>query len=193
MDPARIRSADSKDADGSTVSACEIGHSQAGRSSADDANACNSLLEGAKPSSTDDFICQWTCDEGDITFSTSSKSSFKCKTDSEDTFDIRLLGGSKKSDCLQACAAGGCNSDCDTKCDFLASEAMNAGQAVCQTQAGTVTSSINEVEETEMAATEIVGLIGWIILCCCCQCLAAMSSKKRRDDDAAIPAGVVPT
>jgi len=227
MDPARIRS-NSKEADASSVCLSEIGHSQAGRSSADDANACNSLLEGATSSSTDDFICQWTCDDGDITLSTPARSTFKCRSDEdnaaasdhadgehrrrmdrrrstageevpeEDTVDISLEFGSQKGDCLLACVAEAVDcsfdpSECNKKCDYLASAALNAGHAVCQSSTGAVTSSVNEIEETEIAATEIVGLIGWIILCICCQIYAPFFASKKKKDGESDAMAVVPS
>jgi len=193
MDPARVRS-DGKGEDASSVSQCEIGHSQAERSKTDDGNVCNPLLEGATASSTSDFICQWTCDLGEIEFATESTSKFLCKEDSTDEFEIGLSAGSTVDGCLLACAVDDCATDCVKKCNYLASEAMDAGLAMCVADSSNatigkeVTSSVRPLEKTDISATEVIGLIGWILLCCCCQCCNLMMRRKKKNEDGDLPA-----
>lgn len=182
MDRARMRS-DSKDGDASSISVSEIGHSQAARSKGDNGNACNVLIEGASHGERNDFICQWTCSAGEVAFATASTSTFVCKDDSSETLDITLSAGNTLQSCLDNCASAGCSTDCTKKCDYLKSSAMNAGLAFCTDDFGNVTSSIKSLEKTDMAATEVVGLVFWIVLCCCCQVMSACAQRKKGDGD----------
>eukprot|EP00930_Biecheleria_cincta_P100002 TRINITY_DN9160_c0_g1_i1.p1 TRINITY_DN9160_c0_g1~~TRINITY_DN9160_c0_g1_i1.p1 ORF type:complete len:573 (-),score=72.01 TRINITY_DN9160_c0_g1_i1:183-1901(-) len=188
MDRARV-SSDSKDADASSVSACECGHSQAASSKGDNGNQCNTLIEGATAEKRNNFICQWTCSAvgSEVTFVTASASTFQCKDDGDATLDISLNAGDTFQNCLDNCASAGCSTDCTKKCDYLKSAAMDAGLAYCTDSFGFVTSfvtsSFKSLQKTEIAATEVVGLIFWIILCCCCQAASASLSRRGSNDD----------
>lgn len=174
MDEARVRS----QSDGSSLCACEIGHSSAdrgGSSTTGDA-ACNLRLNGVTKVDSSDYICQWTCTTGDMRFTSASSSKFECKGVKE----IDLKAGDSKQDCLASCAAGGCDEKCVEKCDYLASAALEAGHAMCWAN-NSVTSSMLPPEKTDWSAGEIVGLTMWILLCCCCQCFTVYQQRKQSE------------
>jgi len=183
MDPARIRS-DSKDDTASSISQCEIGHSQAGRSKGNDDYACNTRLEGVTKVESKDFICQWTCESGGtVVFGGPSSSKFVCKEDADETMEIALSTGQNRDDCLTACNAKGCADDCPAKCDYLISAALDLGYARCTYTNPFRTSNVLPLEKIDMTTGETVGLIFWIILmviCCCCTGGAGGKSASNR-------------
>jgi len=175
MDPAHIEG-NSKDADANSVSASEVSHSQHGRSKADVEEVCNSGLTGVSPSADTSFLCQWVCNSGNLTFMTASTSQFVCQ--GEDTVDIPLLPGENELDCRKACAAGGCTEKCAEHCSYLASAAMDAGQAVCVAN-GEPTSTgyaLPPLEKRGLSPGVVVLVILLFICnCCCVLCKRAVS------------------
>jgi len=194
MEAARVQG-NSKDADGFLIFASESSHSQAGRSKVaqddEDSAICNTDLTGVRlepfsdsssSSSIAGVLCQWTCEAGDITFMTPSVSTYVCTEDTE--FSISLARGQNERDCLTACADGGCTEDCVGKCRYLASAALDAGQAVCMDN-GALTSTgygWQPLPKRNLSPGVIVGIV--LFCCCCtaCQCVAQVAKSKGGQD-----------
>jgi hypothetical protein len=112
--------------DSCSQSAVEVSNSQDGRSKQNDANVCNKVL-GAEPATGTDFLCQWTCNSGDVKFKHKSVSTFQCASE---LAEIAIKPNARRADCLQACEKD-CQDDCASKCEYIMSAALDAGEAEC--------------------------------------------------------------
>merc|ERR1712154_447900 len=183
MDAAHIEG-NSYDADSCSLCASECSHSSNGRSKGDEAEVCNTELLKVTGPNKGNFICEWTCTNGDVTFMTDSTSAFKCRGDAEEPVDINLTRGQSEPDCLDTCAKSACTAgegekSCKSICRHIASAAMDAGQAVCMEPNGTSPTSEGEgftpLEQRSLSAGSIIGIVAYI--CCCCVCPVLAKAK----------------
>jgi len=188
MDPNHIEG-NSKNNDDNSACASESSHSQHGRSKGDEAEACNVGLTGVNgPNQGGDFMCEWTCISGDLIFLTDSVSSFVCKGEESEPTDITVTRGQNEAQCMQSCVASGCTDDCTKTCRYIASAAMNAGQAVCM-ENGIQTSkgfSYTPLEQRGLSPGMIVGIILFACCQCCCGVVPQVLKKKGGGGDAPV-------